>query len=315
MASAAFTALVSQASISMINNRGNIGKVLQELGTIETAKNLAIAMAAAGAFYQVGAWTEGHFNDGTVLGENGRALSPVERANQYLGTVNHAANIAGHAVVGGAVSLSRGGDFAGGALSAGFGAAVSPATFPLNQQMPYSGLATTVAVGGATSALAGGDAGQGAWTAAMGYLYNEMGLLIGASIIGGEGKSFAAGNINGGLVFSDWDPRSWGVMGQITLSDTAGAGTYVGAGVNLGGWISGTNTPSGDSGWSQYKEFNANIGLLGSVGGSFGTTPDAKNGHGSLSGAFGTKVGVGLGAQGSSGTAQSRTWVWRPFSR
>jgi filamentous hemagglutinin len=48
MANAAFTALVSQASISMINNRGNIGKVLQELGTVETAKNLAIAMASAG---------------------------------------------------------------------------------------------------------------------------------------------------------------------------------------------------------------------------------------------------------------------------
>jgi len=48
MANAAFSALVSQASISMINNRGNIGKVLQELGTVETAKNLAIAMASAG---------------------------------------------------------------------------------------------------------------------------------------------------------------------------------------------------------------------------------------------------------------------------
>jgi filamentous hemagglutinin len=172
MANAAFTALVSQASISMINNRGNIGKVLQELGSVETAKNLAITMAAAGAFYQVGTWTEGHFNDGTVLDQNGRPLTAVERADQYLGTVNHAANIVDHAVVGGAVSMANGGDFASGALSAGFGAAVTPLSILLNQHVPYSGLATTVAVGGATSALAGGDAGQGAWTAAMGYLFN-----------------------------------------------------------------------------------------------------------------------------------------------
>jgi len=101
VADAAISSLISQASVSLINNRGNIGKVLQELGSVESLKNLAITMAAAGAFYQVGTWTDGHFNDGTVLGENGRALSPVERADQYLGTANHAANIAGHAVVGG----------------------------------------------------------------------------------------------------------------------------------------------------------------------------------------------------------------------
>lgn len=72
-------------------------------------------------------------------------------------------------------SLASGGDFASGALSGGFGAAVTPLTILLNQQIPYSGLATTVAIGGTTSALAGGDAGQGAWTAGMGYIFNQMG--------------------------------------------------------------------------------------------------------------------------------------------
>ncbi len=141
-----------------------------------------------------------------------------------------------------------------------------------------------------------------------------MGLLGGIGLIGGEDDSFGALNINGGVVFSDWDPRSWGFIGQITLSDTSGDGVYYGGGLNIGGWYSGTDTPSGDSGWVQYREFNANVGFIGSAGASTGTTPDTKNGYGSISGALGAKLGVGFGAQKSSGAAQSRTWVWRLFT-
>ncbi|HHS0763417.1 TPA: DUF637 domain-containing protein, partial [Neisseria meningitidis] len=39
VADAAFTALVSQASISLINNKGNIGNTLKELGRSRTVKN------------------------------------------------------------------------------------------------------------------------------------------------------------------------------------------------------------------------------------------------------------------------------------
>ncbi|MBI2240651.1 MAG: DUF637 domain-containing protein [Magnetospirillum gryphiswaldense] len=48
MADAAFTSLVSQASISLINNQGNIGKVLAELGSSASLRNLATSVAAAG---------------------------------------------------------------------------------------------------------------------------------------------------------------------------------------------------------------------------------------------------------------------------
>jgi len=48
MAQAGFAAMVSQASISLINNQGNLGKVLQELGSSASLRNLAVAMAAAG---------------------------------------------------------------------------------------------------------------------------------------------------------------------------------------------------------------------------------------------------------------------------
>ncbi|MBC7905170.1 MAG: DUF637 domain-containing protein, partial [Rhodospirillaceae bacterium] len=48
MANAGFAALVSQASVSLINNQGNLSAVLRELGTIDTVKNLAVAVATAG---------------------------------------------------------------------------------------------------------------------------------------------------------------------------------------------------------------------------------------------------------------------------
>jgi|AGTN01.1.fsa_nt_gi filamentous haemagglutinin family N-terminal domain len=48
MANAGFSALVAQASISLINNQGDLGKVLKELGSAQTIKTLAVAVATAG---------------------------------------------------------------------------------------------------------------------------------------------------------------------------------------------------------------------------------------------------------------------------
>lgn len=48
MANAAFTSLVSQASVSLINNKGNVGKTLKDLGRSRTVKNLVAAAATAG---------------------------------------------------------------------------------------------------------------------------------------------------------------------------------------------------------------------------------------------------------------------------
>ncbi|MBG9038193.1 S-layer family protein [Neisseria meningitidis] len=55
VADAAFTALVSQASISLINNKGNIGNTLKELGRSSTVKNLVVAAATAGVADKIGA--------------------------------------------------------------------------------------------------------------------------------------------------------------------------------------------------------------------------------------------------------------------
>ncbi|WP_421235496.1 DUF637 domain-containing protein [Aeromonas enteropelogenes] len=49
MANAAFSTLVSQATLSTINNGGNLGAVLKELGSSANIKQLATAVATAGA--------------------------------------------------------------------------------------------------------------------------------------------------------------------------------------------------------------------------------------------------------------------------
>ena len=250
--------------------------------------------------------TDAHFIHPGGLNQAGN--TPLAYATNQ--TTQFVENIAGHAVVGCASGAATGQGCGTGAAAA----AVADAATPLYAtSVPGLSAGTAAAIGGATAAITGGKAGQGAVLGAYGYLFNEMGVAAGGGIIGGKNDSFGAANLSFGLVFSDWDPRSWGVFGQISLSDTSGPGAYAGAGANLGGWYSGTSTPSGDSGWVQSTEKDANAGLGASVGGSLNFTPDTKDGYGSISATKGLKLGVGIGAQASSGTAQTRSWVWRPF--
>lgn len=53
MANAAITSLATQASVSLINNGGDIGKTLKELGSKDSAKNLAASVVTAGLMSQV----------------------------------------------------------------------------------------------------------------------------------------------------------------------------------------------------------------------------------------------------------------------
>ncbi|MBW3947505.1 S-layer family protein [Neisseria meningitidis] len=55
IANAAFTSLATQASISLVNNKGNVGKTLKELGRSRTVKNLVVAAATAGVSNKIGA--------------------------------------------------------------------------------------------------------------------------------------------------------------------------------------------------------------------------------------------------------------------
>ncbi|XZW25632.1 two-partner secretion domain-containing protein [Acinetobacter baumannii] len=54
MANAAVTSLAAQASVSLINNGGDIGKTLKEMGSKDSIKNLAASVVTAGLLSQVG---------------------------------------------------------------------------------------------------------------------------------------------------------------------------------------------------------------------------------------------------------------------
>lgn len=63
MANAAVTSLATQASIGLINNGGDIGATLKELGSKDSIRNLATAVVTAGIMDKVGASLNIKFND------------------------------------------------------------------------------------------------------------------------------------------------------------------------------------------------------------------------------------------------------------
>ena len=52
LASAAFTSLVSQATVSMINNQGNLGNVLKDLTSSQAVISLLTSVASAGISHE-----------------------------------------------------------------------------------------------------------------------------------------------------------------------------------------------------------------------------------------------------------------------
>ena len=67
MANAAFTSLAAQASITLINNNGDIGKTLKEMGTSQTVKSMVIAAGVAGVTTYTADW-------GRTLTPNGNSI-------------------------------------------------------------------------------------------------------------------------------------------------------------------------------------------------------------------------------------------------
>ena len=55
-ANAAFTSLVAQASISLNNNKGDVGKTLNDLASSHTVKNMRIAAGVAGVTTYTDSW-------------------------------------------------------------------------------------------------------------------------------------------------------------------------------------------------------------------------------------------------------------------
>ncbi|HHS2142682.1 TPA: DUF637 domain-containing protein, partial [Neisseria meningitidis] len=54
MQTAALVSLYSQAAVSIINNKGDVGKALKDLGTSDTVKQIVTSALTAGALNQMG---------------------------------------------------------------------------------------------------------------------------------------------------------------------------------------------------------------------------------------------------------------------
>lgn len=78
-ANAAFISLAAQASITLINNKGDIGKTLMELGNSNTVKNMLIAAGVAGVTSYTEKW-------GTTLTDKGNTIVTdwAKRGQAYM---------------------------------------------------------------------------------------------------------------------------------------------------------------------------------------------------------------------------------------
>lgn len=178
------------------------------------------------AFYSVGTVTNGH--------------NPKP---SYFGTADHVANVAGHALVGCASSVAKGGACDEGAAAAALSAAVGP-------KMPKGemGLAAHAAVGGTASVLGGGKFANGAVTASFGYLYNACGadprgcMKLGAATGAVVGVGLAAA-CDAGTAMTCVVANPGIVAGSMTMGSAIGAAadsisTQVEAYVHGNSWLS-----------------------------------------------------------------------------
>ena len=112
MVQAGFSALAAEASVALINNGGDIGKTLEQLGSQQSVNNLLTAMATAGALSELDqamGWNSaqtptGQSGPGSITSSTS-GISTAQTANDFIGNLqkNVVNNLAG-AVIGSAIN-------------------------------------------------------------------------------------------------------------------------------------------------------------------------------------------------------------------
>jgi len=104
----------------------------------------------------------------------------AQTPDEYIGTANFYANVAGHMAIGCAVAAANHGGCGASAVAAGFSAAAGPSLVTAGI---VQGTITSSVIGGIGSVIGGGKFESGAVTAAFGYLFNtEGGRIVGGAI-------------------------------------------------------------------------------------------------------------------------------------
>lgn len=211
---AAFASLASQASVSLINNKGDVGKTLKELGRSSTVKNLVVAAATAGVADKIGASALNNVSDKQWVNNltvnlsnagsaalintavNGGSLKDNLEANILAALVNTAhgeaaskikqldqhyiAHKIAHAVAGCAAAAANKGKCQDGAIGAAVGEIVGEALTngknpaTLTAKEREQILAYSKLVAGTVSGVVGGDVNTAANAAAVAVENNSL---------------------------------------------------------------------------------------------------------------------------------------------
>ncbi|ELK97997.1 pre-toxin domain with VENN motif family protein [Neisseria meningitidis 9506] len=158
---AAFASLASQASVSLINNKGNIGNTLKELGRSSTVKNLMVAVATAGVADKIGASALNNVSDKQWI--NNLTVNLANAGSAAL--INTAVN-------GGSLKDNLGDAALGAIVSTVHGEVASKIKFNLSEDYITHKIAHAIA-GCAAAAANKGKCQDGAIGAAVGEIVGE----------------------------------------------------------------------------------------------------------------------------------------------
>ncbi len=158
---AAFASLASQASVSFINNKGEVGKTLKELGRSSTVKNLVVAAATAGVADKIGASALNNVSDKQWI--NNLTVNLANAGSAAL--INTAIN-------GGSLKDNLGDAALGAIVSTVHGEVASKIKFNLSEDYITHKIAHAIA-GCAAAAANKGKCQDGAIGAAVGEIVGE----------------------------------------------------------------------------------------------------------------------------------------------
>nr|AEC12876.1 TpsC3 [Neisseria meningitidis] len=158
---AAFASLASQASVSFINNKGDVGQTLKELGRSSTVKNLVVAAATAGVADKIGASALNNVSDKQWI--NNLTVNLANAGSAAL--INTAIN-------GGSLKDNLGDAALGAIVSTVHGEVASKIKFNLSEDYITHKIAHAIA-GCAAAAANKGKCQDGAIGAAVGEIVGE----------------------------------------------------------------------------------------------------------------------------------------------
>ena len=159
VANAGFVALTSQAAITLINNKGNLGKTLSDLGREETLRSVATAMVTAGALSALAGIISVPNADGNLV-----TLAEISGKSDLVAQIGkNVINNTASAVIDTAINGGDLGDKLAHAITTSvIDAAGASAANSVGDLTGFSNRMGHLVVGCAMGAAKGGDCGSGA---------------------------------------------------------------------------------------------------------------------------------------------------------